>query len=496
MASLGPRLGPTWSPRSDRPDGWGARPGTMRACQRLLGRPSIRPCATPPRRRTGSTARTARAAAPLDGTPATDLVSSAAASPGCGPRSWPRSATPPRRRAARGRPGRLGGVGRNGGFCAASLTHGLANGARPLPRRDRPARPSSAARTSTSSRPRSTATASTATSSAPASSPSPPSRTRWRGCTSSRPRTPGSRSSTATRCAPRSTRPPTSPASSGRDGAALVDPARLAWGLRRAPRVARRAGRRAHAGPGARAAAPASTSGPHAGARVRAAPRRARHQRVPAAGPPAPAAHGAGLRLRADDRAADARAARLDRLARRQGIGDSANQFHYYRLTDDNRILWGGYDAVYYSGATCAPRSTSGRRRSSCWPGTSSRRSRSSTACGSPTAGAARSTPAPGSAPSSARRTAAGGLRGRLHGARRRRDPLRRRRDARPARRRRTERTRLGWSARKPLPFPPEPIAGSGIELTRRALAEADRHDGRRNVWLRTLDRLGLGFDS
>lgn len=32
----------------------------------------------------------------------------------------------------------------------------------------------------------------------------------------------------------------------------------------------------------------------------------------------------------------------------RQGIGDVANQFHYYRLTADNRILWGGYDEVYY----------------------------------------------------------------------------------------------------------------------------------------------------
>ena len=34
----------------------------------------------------------------------------------------------------------------------------------------------------------------------------------------------------------------------------------------------------------------------------------------------------------------------------RQGVGDSANQFHYYRLTADNRILWGGYDAIYYYG--------------------------------------------------------------------------------------------------------------------------------------------------
>ena len=33
---------------------------------------------------------------------------------------------------------------------------------------------------------------------------------------------------------------------------------------------------------------------------------------------------------------------------RRQGIGDVSNQFHYYRLTPDNRILWGGYDAIYH----------------------------------------------------------------------------------------------------------------------------------------------------
>jgi glycine/D-amino acid oxidase-like deaminating enzyme len=32
---------------------------------------------------------------------------------------------------------------------------------------------------------------------------------------------------------------------------------------------------------------------------------------------------------------------------RRQGLGDGANQFHDYRLTADDRILFGGYDAVY-----------------------------------------------------------------------------------------------------------------------------------------------------
>ncbi len=39
----------------------------------------------------------------------------------------------------------------------------------------------------------------------------------------------------------------------------------------------------------------------------------------------------------------------------RQGLGDSANQFHYFRLSADNRILWGGYDAIYpYGGRRSA----------------------------------------------------------------------------------------------------------------------------------------------
>jgi hypothetical protein len=48
----------------------------------------------------------------------------------------------------------------------------------------------------------------------------------------------------------------------------------------------------------------------------------------------------------------------------------------------------------------------------------------------------------------------------------------------------------------RPLPFPPEPLAWLGIQATRRAIAAADRNQGRRNLWLRTLDRVGLGYDS
>ena len=58
-----------------------------------------------------------------------------------------------------------------------------------------------------------------------------------------------------------------------------------------------------------------------------------------------------------------------------------------------------------------------------------------------------------------------------------------------------TEATSLRAIRSKPLPFPPEPLRWGVIELTRNRLAAADRRDGKRGLWLRTLDRFGLGFD-
>jgi glycine/D-amino acid oxidase-like deaminating enzyme len=92
----------------------------------------------------------------------------------------------------------------------------------------------------------------------------------------------------------------------------------------------------------------------------------------------------------------------------RQGVGDAGNQFHYYRLTSDNRILWGGYDAIYHFGGDV-------RRAYDQRPATFAKLAGhffstfpSWKASGSATAGVARSTPAAGSARSSAPRTAAG----------------------------------------------------------------------------------------
>jgi hypothetical protein len=59
-----------------------------------------------------------------------------------------------------------------------------------------------------------------------------------------------------------------------------------------------------------------------------------------------------------------------------------------------------------------------------------------------------------------------------------------------------SERTRLTLVTSKPIPFPPEPFRSAVVQLTRSSLARADRNEGRRDAWLRLLDRLGLGFDS
>ncbi len=59
-----------------------------------------------------------------------------------------------------------------------------------------------------------------------------------------------------------------------------------------------------------------------------------------------------------------------------------------------------------------------------------------------------------------------------------------------------TERTRLSMVRKKPWPFPPEPLRWLFIRVTQAAIRSADQHDGHRNLWLRLLDYLGLGFDS
>ncbi len=60
---------------------------------------------------------------------------------------------------------------------------------------------------------------------------------------------------------------------------------------------------------------------------------------------------------------------------------------------------------------------------------------------------------------------------------------------------RRSIATQTDFVKTKPLPFPPEPFRFAGIQATRWSMDREDK-TGKRNAWLRSLDRLGLGFDS
>ena len=182
----------------------------------------------------------------------------------------------------------------------------------------------------------------------------------------------------------------------------------------------------------------------------------------------------------------------------RQGLGDGGNQFHYYRLTEDDRIVWGGYDAVYHwrnglrdehdqRPATHAKLAEhffatfpqlSEVKFTHKWGGAIDTCSRFSAFWG---------TAAQGRVAYSLGFTGLGVGASRF-GAQVMLDLLAGERD--------TERTRLRLTRTKPLPFPPEPLRSGVVNLTRWSLARADASEGRRNAWLRALDWLGLGFDS
>ncbi|MEV4522057.1 FAD-dependent oxidoreductase [Micromonospora tulbaghiae] len=181
----------------------------------------------------------------------------------------------------------------------------------------------------------------------------------------------------------------------------------------------------------------------------------------------------------------------------RQGLADTGNQFHYYRLTADNRILFGGYDAIYHYGNRVAPAleqreatfTTLASHFFTTFPQLAD--VRFSHRWGGVIDTCTRFCAFFGTAYEGRLAYAAGftglGVGATRFGARVTLDLLSGTD---------TPLTRLDLVRRKPLPFPPEPARSVGINLTRWSLARADARDGRRNLWLRTLDRLGLGFDS
>lgn len=181
----------------------------------------------------------------------------------------------------------------------------------------------------------------------------------------------------------------------------------------------------------------------------------------------------------------------------RQGLSDSANKFHYFRLSADNRILWGGYDTIYHFGShvraeydqrpetfqTLARQffqtfpQLEGVRFTNAWGGAIDTCSRFSAFFDTAYRG---------------RVAYAAGFTGLGVGATRFGAEVMLDLLAGET----TERTALEMVRSKPYPFPPEPVRWAGIEMTKWSLDRSDRNGGHRNLWLRTLDKMGLGFDS
>lgn len=182
---------------------------------------------------------------------------------------------------------------------------------------------------------------------------------------------------------------------------------------------------------------------------------------------------------------------------RRQGLSDTANHFHYFRITADRRILWGGYDIVYrYGGRVraeydhhpatyrtlaqhffrCFPQ-LEGVRFSHAWGGAIDTCSRFSAFFGSAHGGRVAYALGYTGLGVGATRFGAEVMLDLLDGER-------------------TERTRLEMVRSKPLPFPPEPVRWAGIGITQWSMTRADQNGGRRNLWLKAMDKAGLGFDS
>ena len=182
---------------------------------------------------------------------------------------------------------------------------------------------------------------------------------------------------------------------------------------------------------------------------------------------------------------------------RRQGLSDANNQFHYFRLTADDRILWGGYDAIHHFGSRVGPEldqrpatfekleaqffrafpQLEGLRFPYRWGGAIDTTSRFTVTFGQTMGG--RVTYALGYTGLGVGASRwAGRRRARLHPAARRGPP--------PAAHRHE---------------PADPVPARAAPLARRRdgpprARPADRNEGRRGLILQTLDALGIGFDS
>ncbi|UWQ92409.1 FAD-binding oxidoreductase [Rhodobacteraceae bacterium M382] len=180
----------------------------------------------------------------------------------------------------------------------------------------------------------------------------------------------------------------------------------------------------------------------------------------------------------------------------RYGIADSGNQFHYSRKTADSRILWGGYDAIYHRGnrrdAALLDRPESYARLeanfratfpalgevafSHAWGGIIDTSARLTFFVGTAMKGRLAYALGFTGQGVSATRFAALTMLDLLQG-------------------KQTERTQLRMARSWAPPFPPEPFRSLAVSWAQADLAREDQ-TGQRSLLLKALDRLGIGFGS
>lgn len=181
----------------------------------------------------------------------------------------------------------------------------------------------------------------------------------------------------------------------------------------------------------------------------------------------------------------------------RFGLTDGDNQFVYFRMTEDRRILYGGWDAVYHFGGkvdrSLDTRDESftflanrffrtfpqleGLRFTHKWGGAIDTCSRFAVFFDSSHGGKVVMAAGYTGLGVGASRFGACAALDLVDGID-------------------SERTELELVLKRPIPFPPEPLRSGVIRYTQRCITEADRNQGRRGAWLRLLDRMGVGFDS
>ncbi|MFT4127780.1 MAG: FAD-dependent oxidoreductase [Gordonia sp. (in: high G+C Gram-positive bacteria)] len=181
----------------------------------------------------------------------------------------------------------------------------------------------------------------------------------------------------------------------------------------------------------------------------------------------------------------------------REGLADVGPRFHYFRLTADNRILFGGWDALYHYGSGDSPRyqynpgefallaehllqffpQLEGIRASHTWGGAIDTCSRFCAFWDRSFGGRVVTSVGFTGLGVGASHFAAATALDLVDGLE-------------------TERTALDMVRTKPIPFPPEPLRWFGINMTRHQIARSERREGKRGAWLTAMDKVGLGFDS